>query len=158
MRRVMSERSASIETMEHRYMRAWISGDARALKAMTSRRFRMVIGTKPCVMLDSKSWLDAASSRFACREYRFGDVYTHDLGSTVVFATQVEATMQLDLHAWSGTFWVTDVWRRGSLRRSWRIVDRSIARLEADPDVPNALRALQLWGPRRAARMELPPS
>ncbi len=50
-----------IETMENRWMRAWVARDSRALNALTSRKFRMVVGSKPCVILDAKSWLEAAS-------------------------------------------------------------------------------------------------
>jgi hypothetical protein len=62
----MSDLLPVIETMEHRLMRAWIGRDSRALKALTSRKFRMVIGSKPCVILDAKSWLQAATTRYLC--------------------------------------------------------------------------------------------
>jgi hypothetical protein len=147
----VTERSAMIEALEHRYMRAWMSRDKRLLKASTSSKFRVVVGTKPCVMLDAKSWLDAATHRFLCSGYRFGDVYTHDLGSVVIFATQFEAQMTLDGKNWDGQFWLSDVWRRSSIRRTWNIFDRTIARLETDTDVSAAIRGLQLWGRKPSA-------
>jgi hypothetical protein len=142
----MTERGAVIEALEHRFMRAWMAGDKRSLKASTSSKFRLIVGTKPCVMLDAKSWLDAATGRFVCSGYRFGDVYNHDLGSVAIFATQAQAEMLLDGEKWSGQFWISDVWRRSSVRRQWKIVDRAISRLETDSDVPAAIRRLQLWG------------
>ena len=148
----MTDISAAIETMEHRLMRAWIDGDVRAMKSVVSRQFRMVIGSKPVVMLDSKSWLEAASERFTCHRYRFGDLFIHQLGTAAIFATPVEATMRLDGVEWSGTFWITDHWRRGRVRRGWRIVDRTIARMDDHAEVPAAIKAMQLWG-RRADRM-----
>ena len=48
----MSKLSPVIETMEHRWMRAWVAGDDRTLRALTARNFRMVMGSKPIAVLD----------------------------------------------------------------------------------------------------------
>src|SRR5215207_7375147 len=109
-----------IETLENRWMRAWVAGDLRTLKALTSGKFRMVIGSKPCVILDSKSWLEAAATRYRCRSYRFGDIYARQLGSVAVFATQLDLQATIDGSDWSGQLWVTDIWRKSRLRRGWR--------------------------------------
>ncbi|HVF37689.1 MAG TPA: nuclear transport factor 2 family protein [Sphingomicrobium sp.] len=134
-----------LETLEHRWMRAWVGGDAKSLKALTSRRFRLVMGTKPCVILDAKSWLVAAASRYQCNSYRFGDIYARRLGSMAVFATQMDLQASLDGHDMSGRLWVTDIWERTRLRRGWRMVERVISRPEQDQQVPTAIRSLQLW-------------
>ena len=134
-----------IETLENRWMRAWISGDSSTLKALTSRKFRMVVGTKPSVLLDAKSWLDAAHSSFLCHSYRFGDIYARDLGPVTVFATQLDLDASIDGHDWPGRMWVTDIWRKSGVRRNWRMVERSISRPEEDKQVAGAIRALQLW-------------
>jgi hypothetical protein len=134
-----------IETMEHRWMRAWVTRDSRALKALTSRKFRLVMGSKPCVILDAKSWLQAATTRYLCTSYRFGDIYVHDLGSVAVFATQLNAQATLDGHDWPGEVWVTDVWRKSGVRRRWRIVERVLSRLEDSGQVPAVIRSFQLW-------------
>lgn len=126
-------------------MRAWIAGDVRALKAVTSKKFRMVIGSKPCVILDAQSWLQASASRYACTSYRFGDIYLHDLGPIAVFATQVEIEATMDGTDWSGQVWLTDIWRRSSVRRRWRIVERIFSRVEEKPEVPTLIRSMQLW-------------
>ena len=49
-------------------------------KALTARNFRMVVGSKPSVLLDAKSWIEAATTRFSCTAYRYGDIYVRDLG------------------------------------------------------------------------------
>lgn len=149
----MTDHSTTIEALEHRYMRAWIAQDTALLKKLTSRNFRMVIGSKPCVMLDGASWLEAAKYRFSCRTYQFGDIYVHDLGSTAVFATQLQADLQLGDYTSLGQFWVVDLWRKGRIRRAWRIVDRSISRVEGDLQLPDAVRALQLWGKKRMPKL-----
>lgn len=141
----MSDILPIIETLENRWMRAWVSGDARTLKTLTSRKFRLVMGSKPCTILDSKSWLEAATNSFLCHAYRFGDVYARNLGPVTVFATQLDLKASIDGHDWSGRMWVTDIWRKSGVRRSWRMVERVLSRPEEDPQVPAAVRSLQLW-------------
>jgi hypothetical protein len=52
---------------------------------------------------------------------------------------------ELDLQDWSGQFWVTDLWTKSSVRRTWQMVERTLSRLEIQPEVPVAVKALQLW-------------
>jgi hypothetical protein len=141
----MADLAPAIETVEHRWMRAWVAGDVRTLKALTSRNFRLVMGSKPSAILDWNSWMEAAGSRFLCKSYRFGDIYVRDLGSIAIFATQLEMKATMDSHDWSGRFWVTDLWRKGKIRRQWRLVERVLSRPEDNADVPAAIRSLQLW-------------
>ena len=146
----MSDIRPIIETLENRWMRAWVGGDAKTLKSLTSRKFRMVVGSKPSVLLDASSFLQAATSSFLCESYRFGDIYARNLGGVIVFATQLDLKASIDGYDWSGRMWVTDVWRKSGVRRSWRMVERVLARPEEDPQVPAAIRELQLW--RRPAK------
>jgi hypothetical protein len=134
-----------IETLEHRWMRAWVSRDLRALKGLTSSKFMLLIGSKPAVILDSRSWLEAATTRFLCSSYRFGDVYARDLGSVALFASQVDLSATIDGHDWSGRMWFTDVWRKSTVRRSWRMIERVVSRTEDSAEVPAAVRPMQLW-------------
>ena len=135
-----------LEMMENRWMRAWVAGDVRTLKTLTSREFRLVIASKPPVILDTASWLQAATSRYVCKTYRFGDsIYAHGLGPAAVFATHLEIEMSIDGNDWSGQFWVTDIWRRTRIRRNWRLVERLLSRPEEGPSISSAIRALQLW-------------
>ena len=151
----MADIASIIEMLENRWMRAWVAGDSRTLKSLTSRKFRMVMGSKPCAILDFSSWLEGANSRFLCTSYRFGDIYSRQLGSTAVFATQLDMKATMDGEDWSGRYWVTDIWQKSRLRRGWRIVERVVSRPEENADVPAAIRSLQLW---RQPRAKLPPS
>ena len=134
-----------IETMEHRWMRAWVSRDIRVLKALTSSNFRLVVSSKPPAMLDARSWLDAAATRYLCQGYRFGEVYVRDLGPAVIFGTRMELQATMDGEDWSGDVWVTDIWRKTRVRRSWRMLERVFSRPEERPEAAAAVRALQLW-------------
>lgn len=141
----MADLVSQIEALEHQFMRAWSGADMKVLKALTSRKFRLVIGSRPSVLLDAKSFLDAAGTRFRCSGYRFGDVYARDLDGTVVFATQLELKASVEREDWSGDWWMTDVWRKSGISRKWRLADRHLSRVETDLKFPAALKALQLW-------------
>ena len=144
----MADLTPVIETMENRWMRAWVQRDARALKAVTARDFILLMGSKPPVLLDNRSWVEAATTRYLCTSFRFGDIHVRDVGGLALFASQLELTATIDGHDWSGRFWVTDLWRKGRLRRGWRMVERVVSRVEDRADVPAGIRALQLWRAR----------
>ena len=134
-----------IETMEHRWMRAWMARDKRVLKALTSGNFRLVMGSKPPLILDARSWLEAATTRYLCKAYRFGEDYARSVGSVADFATRMELELTLDGKDWSAEVWVTDLWRKTRIRRNWMMVERILSRPEESPEIPPAIRALQLW-------------
>jgi hypothetical protein len=143
----MADLHPIIETMEHRFMRAWVNGDARELKALTSSNFRMLVGSKPSVLLDATSWLYAATGRYTCSSYRFGDIYVRNVGSVAIFATQLQLTATLNERDWSGQFWVTDLWKKSKIRRNWRMIERVISRPENNAEVATDIAAMQLWRP-----------
>jgi hypothetical protein len=57
----MADLTPVIETMENRWMRAWVNRDARALKSLTASDFILLVGSKPPALLDRRSWLVAAA-------------------------------------------------------------------------------------------------
>ena len=134
-----------IETLENRWMRAWINGDSKTLKALTARSFRMVMGSRPAAILDTPSWLEAARTRFLCDSYRFGDIYVRDVGSVAVFATQLTIRATMDDRDWSGDYWVTDIWRKTRVRRQWQMVERILSRPDSDRQYAAGIKSLQLW-------------
>ena len=76
----MADLPPVIETLEHRWMRAWVGRDVKTLKALTSRRFRLVVGSKPSVMLDQKSFLDAVPDDSARMLAAEGSAHSISLG------------------------------------------------------------------------------
>ena len=141
----MADLTSEIETMEHRYMRAWVTRDLPVLKSLTAHKFNLLVGSKPAVMLDRPSWIEAAAGPYACTGYRLADIYVRDLGTMASFASQMEMQSRLGGHDWSGLFWVTDLWRKGRIRRRWRLAERVLSRIEEDKQVPAAIRPMQLW-------------
>jgi len=141
----MADLTPIIETMEHRWMRAWVNRDAKAMKAITASDFILLTGSKPPAILDRRSWLDAATTRYLCSSYRFGDIDVREHGSIVVFATKMDLKATMDRDDWSGSLWVTDVWRKGRVRRGWKLVQRVLSKTDDNPKLPAAIRSLQLW-------------
>lgn len=141
----MPDITAVIETMEHRWMRAWVNCDGRALKSLTARDFILLTASKPPTILDRPSWLEAAAKRYHCSSYRFGDIYVRKLGSAALFASKVELNATMDDRKWSEEIWLTDIWRKGRVRRDWKLVQRVISSVSEDPQIPRAMKSLQLW-------------
>lgn len=126
-------------------MRAWVSRNVKALKAMTSKDFILLVGSKPPAILDRPSFLEAAAERWDCQSYRFGDVLVRRDGNIAVFAAPAELKARMDGQDWSGIVWTTDIWRKGRVRRSWKLVQRIISRPDERAEMPKAIRSLQLW-------------
>jgi hypothetical protein len=141
----MADLTPVIETMEHRWMRAWVQRDVRTLKALTARDFILLTASKPPAILDRPSWLEAAAKRYLCSSYRFGDVYARGWGPVALFAAKLELTAEMDGHDWSGPAWITDIWRKGRVRRGWKLVQRVVSRSDDDPQLRAAIKSLQLW-------------
>lgn len=141
----MDEFAPTIETLEHRWMRAWMQRDRNQMKSLTSRDFVFLLGSKNAVILDRASWLEAATTRFKCTGYRFNDVYIRRHGSVAIFATQMSIEATLEGRDWSGPVWVVDLWKRSLPRRKWRIIERTVSRPDPDERMPEAIRAMQLW-------------
>lgn len=133
-----------IETLENRWMRAWASREARELKALTARDFMLLVGSQPAVLLDRRSWLEAAAERWRCSSWRFGDLHVRRIGGSAIFASQLDLKASIDGHDWSGRLWVTDLWRKRRIG-GWRMAERLISRIDDDPQLPAAVKALQLW-------------
>jgi hypothetical protein len=141
----MANLTPVIETMEHRWMRAWVNREAKALKGLTASDFILLTASKPPMILDRPSWLDAAAKRWDCSSYRFGDIYVRSVGSVAVFAASLELKATLDGRDWSGTVFVTDLWRKGKVRRGWKLAQRIVSRADDNRELPKAIKSLQLW-------------
>lgn len=143
--RAMADLTATIETMEHSWMRAWVNRDAKALRALTAKDFILLAGSKPPTILDRPSWIEAVAERWDCSSYRFGDIYVRSVGTSAVFAAPLELKATMNGRDWSGPVFVTDLWRKGRVRRSWKLVQRVISRPDDRPELAKSIRSLQLW-------------
>lgn len=141
----MTNFESTIEALEHQWMRAWIQQDRKVMKALAARSFIFLLGSEKAAILDRASWLEAAGSRFICESYRFGNVYVRRHGKIGVFASDLTIEASIDGHRWAGTIWIVDLWKRGGLRQRWNLLERTVSRPDPDPDLPAAIRSMQLW-------------
>jgi ketosteroid isomerase-like protein len=140
----MANLTPVIETMEHRWMRAWVNGDMRTLKGITAKSFILLTGSNPPTILDRPSWLEAAAKRHLASSYRFGDIYVQGFGSVAIFAAPLELEATMDGRDWSDRVFVTDLWRKRRLS-GWKMVQRIVTRSDENPQLPKAIKSLQLW-------------
>lgn len=145
----MSTFESTIEALEHQWMRAWIQRDRKVMKALAARDFIFLLGSEKAAILDRASWLDAAGARFACESYRFGGVYVRRHGTVAIFASDLTIEASIDGGPWAGTIWMVDLWKRTGIRQRWKLLERTVSRPDVDPDLPVAIRSMQLW--RRGA-------
>jgi ketosteroid isomerase-like protein len=141
----MSDLTPVIETMENRWMRAWVNRDIKALKGMTSKDFIFLAASTPPAILDRPSWLEAVSKRYRCKSYRFDTIYVRDWGRAALFASSVELTATVDGEDWSRRIWLTDLWKKGRVQRGWKLAQRVMSRLDEDPQLAFTIKSLQLW-------------
>ena len=141
----MADLTPVIETLENRWMRAWVNRDAKAMKSLTASDFILLTASKPPVILDRRSWLEAIAEHYRCSSFKFGDIYVRGWGKFALFASPLELEATMDGHDWSETVWVTDIWRRGRVRRGWKLVQRTVSRRNDNPNLRPAIKALQLW-------------
>jgi ketosteroid isomerase-like protein len=140
----MADLTPVIETIENRWMRAWVKRDIKTLKAITAKDFIFIVASKPPAILDRPSWLDAAAERYTCSSYRFGDIYVRSWGAFALFTAPVDLTTCLDGRSASEKVWVVDLWRKSRMR-GWKLVQRSVSRVDEDPQLRSAIKSLQLW-------------
>jgi ketosteroid isomerase-like protein len=140
----MATTDAEIEALALTVMRAWLAGDAKAMKKLTARDLMIMVGTLPPQLLDRPSFLVAIERGFACTRFAFREVFVRRHGKTAWFVAGAELEFQLGAKAWSGRFLVTQLWRSGTIG-GWKLADLSLARLDEGERYADSIRALQLW-------------
>jgi ketosteroid isomerase-like protein len=109
------------------------------------RDFLFLTGSSPAAILDRLSWLDAAKDRYRCSSYGFGDIYVRGSGPVALFSAALDLKATMDGRDWSKKLWVTDLWRKGRVRRGWKLAQRIVSRPDEDPQLRAAIKSLQLW-------------
>lgn len=140
----MAASSAEIEALALSLMRAWVAGDAKAMKKLVARDAMMMVGSLPPQLLDRPSFLAAAERGFACTRFAFREVFARVHGKTAWLVAGAELELAFGSKLWSGPFLVTDLWRKGAFG-GWKLAERSIARLDLDNSIAASVAKLQLW-------------
>ena len=140
----MADTPAEIEALALAMMRAWLAGDAKAMKKVTARDCMMMLGTLPPQLLDRPSFLAAMERGFACTRFTFREVFVRQHGKAAWFVAGAELELQLGGKLWAGRFLLTQMWRCGTIG-GWKLTELGIARLDEGDRLADSVRALQLW-------------
>jgi hypothetical protein len=141
----MAVSEAEIEALALAAMRAWVAGDAKAMKKLAMRDFMCMVGTTPPQLLDRPSFLAAMGKGFACHAFAFREVLVRSHGRSAWFVAAAQLTLGLGREEWSGQFLVSDLWQRKNWGGGYRLSERSIAVLDPDESRAGGIARLQLW-------------
>ena len=141
----MADLEATFEVLENRLMRAWMHRDPREMKATVAGDAIFMFGTAPPALLDRASFIAGVEDGFRLTGFRFQEITARKYGKSVWFSGQVELEMKLGGIDWTGNFLLTDLWRKGLVRRKWQLAERSLAPVEGEKRLSDAIRAMQLW-------------
>ena len=141
----MADITVELKVREDLLMQAWMRGDKASVKQYVERDFTMIVGAEKPQLLDRPSFLDACTSTFRLQGFRFGEAYASRHKRLAWFTGAVELEMRLAGKPWTGTFWLTDLWRKSTFGRNWKIAERSLSQAEPEEWVSHAIHRLQLW-------------
>jgi hypothetical protein len=141
----MAEIDAEFDLRENRLMNSWVQRNPSGLKSLVSRDCLFLFGATPPALLDRKSFVAAMDRNLICNAFQFHETTARRYGRSVWFSGHVELALIVGGRDWSGHFLVTDLWRKGAIRRRWQLAERSIAPLRGDGTFSSAIRAMQLW-------------
>lgn len=141
----MSEHNAEIEAATLSMLRAWVAGDAKAMKKLTTREFYLMVGTLPPQLLDRPSFLAAMERGFSCRRFALREVFARKHGDAGWLVAGAELDVMLGGQPWNGPFLISAFWRRSVWTGKWILADFSIARVDDAEGLVQNVRALQLW-------------
>ncbi|MEE4200088.1 DUF4440 domain-containing protein [Erythrobacter sp.] len=141
----MADLDAEFLARENALMKAWMHADVSALKTQIARGGLILVGSTPPVLLDRPSLVAAAEGGLRLTGFRFDQTTARQYDANVWFSGDVQLELDVGGREWTGHFLITDLWRKGRLRRRWQLVERSLAPLRGDGSFSARLRALQLW-------------
>ena len=119
----MTDTATTIEERSNRWMQAWVEQDYATLKDSLATDFALIVSAAPDRMFERARWL-ATCGTYRASSFRYRNVVVRELapGLAVMsaLADQVAAMGDVDR---SGTFFLTDVWRRED-DGQWRVCAR----------------------------------
>jgi len=121
-------------------MAAWVANDRATLERVLAPEFALVVSARPEARVDRAAWLRTAGTEYTCDAFRYDAMQVRDFGDLAVassLATQRATAFGQDR---SGTFFLTDVWRRGA-DGAWQVIARYSSYAEPSTASAQALHA-----------------
>lgn len=141
----MAASEAEIEALALTAMRAWVAGDAKAMKKLLARDFMMLVGSTPPQLLDRPSFLAAMERGFSCNRFVFREVIARRHREAAWFVAGADLDFMLGNRPWTGAFLVSALFRKSAWSSKMLLADLSLARQDPDTDLAAAIGKLQLW-------------
>lgn len=126
-----------LRRLQQAWMQAWVRQDRAALEHILAPGFTLVVSTMPERPISREQWL-ALTRRYTAQAFRYDQMVVRLFGDFAVVSSLGHVTgARVDGHDRSGTFFLTDVWRRTGGR--WQVVSRYSSRPEGDSSSAKAL-------------------
>jgi ketosteroid isomerase-like protein len=116
--------AAEVRARQEAWMAAWIANDRATLERILAPEFALVVSAQPEARVDRAAWLRTAGTEYTCESFRYDGMQVRDFGEVVVvssLATQRATAFGRDR---SGTFFLTDIWRRAGDDGAWQVIAR----------------------------------
>ena len=126
-------------------MRAWMRREVSDIRKLAARDLMIIVATKPPQLLDRPSLAEAVAGPFTCSGFRFHEVCVRRHGKVAWFTAKADLELRIGGRDLLDRFWICDLWKRGTVRRSWKLVERSLSRMDDDEQLSASIRQLQLW-------------
>ncbi|WP_084250909.1 nuclear transport factor 2 family protein [Sphingomonas pruni] len=129
----MSDLSSEIERRATQWMEAWIALDRATLEDCLADDFALIASAWPQRRMERAAWL-ATVDQYRCSAFTYAQVQVRGLTADIAVMSSI-ATQQAQLEGLdrSGSFWLSDVWRKEP-DGAWRVC----ARYSSLPEGANA--------------------
>lgn len=129
----MTDLAASIAARSERWMKAWVDQDRAALEDSLAPDFALIVSANSGQPMARDRWL-ATCSVYTCSSFAYRDIEVREVARDIaVMSSIAEQKARLGDTDRSGSFFLTDVWRRET-DGQWRVC----ARYSAHPEPQGA--------------------
>lgn len=117
--------------LQSAWMQAWIDRDRPTLEAILDEDFVLTVSANPSAPVTRSRWL-AATETYLATDFSYDWMHVRLFGDMAVVASTATQTASVGGQDRSGTFFLTDVWRKTDGR--WRVAARHSSRPETGSD------------------------
>ncbi|HEX7929965.1 MAG TPA: nuclear transport factor 2 family protein [Sphingomicrobium sp.] len=115
--------ASEVEEMSNRWMQAWVEQDRATLEQVLAPDYVLIVSAAADRTMDRATWL-ASCDRYVAQSFRYRSVQVHEpLPGMAVMSAVAEQIATLGDVDRSGSFFVTDIWRRAPDGR-WQVCAR----------------------------------
>jgi len=128
-----------LKRLQNEWMQAWVREDQRTLERILAPEYQLIVSSMPDRPISREQWLGLIG-RYTAQGFEYEKMVVRLFGDTAVVSSLGHiAGAQVDGKDRSGTFFLTDVWRRRDGR--WQVVSRYSSKAEGDTASAKALEA-----------------